>query len=242
VFAITVAKNDNDAIHPAAALYDDFTGRRPIELRHEYAPAAMPPYKGVDPSAAVVLDRRASFTELRTGPPSPGDYADQAAGNGVRFHYVDRQGECLPHRRSGAEGTALPRLNDGQFAQNHDDTDRCVWWDGEGRFVADLQRGIKVAGVTTYSWHRSDRAPQFFSLWGSDAPQMPDPNFAAGEHTGWTLLAVVDTREIGMGGVHVSSVEPTAGLDTLGIFRHLLWILPSDQGTFFTEVDVRVTE
>jgi alpha-mannosidase len=133
---------------------------------------------------------------------------------------------------------ALPRLNDGAAAQNDDDTRRCVWYDNEGRFFVDLHKSTPIAKVNTYSWHRSNRAPQYFSLWGSNAERMPAPAIAAGSHDGWTLLAVVDTRPLGDGGVHGTSVTGKGGA-ALGEFRHLLWIAENvGQGTFFTEIDV----
>jgi alpha-mannosidase len=42
VLAMTVTERGHGAIRPAAALYDDFTGRKPIELRHVYPPPLRP--------------------------------------------------------------------------------------------------------------------------------------------------------------------------------------------------------
>ena len=95
----------------------------------------------------------------------------------------------------------------------------------------------QVARVNTYSWHRAERAPQYFSLWGSAADVMPDPDFKQGESGAWTLLGVVDSRSLGQGGMHGSSV--TFGMPV----RHLLWIAPGvGNGTFFTEIDVHLAE
>jgi hypothetical protein len=33
IFAMTVSNNENDAIKAASPLYDDFTGRKPVNLR-----------------------------------------------------------------------------------------------------------------------------------------------------------------------------------------------------------------
>ena len=242
VFAVAVAQNDNDAIRPAAPLYDDFTGRRPIEFRHVYPPPPPPLHEGLDQMATVVLDRRSRFEDLRMGPPSASDYADEASGHGVVFRYFDRDGDFRPHSRAGAQGDALPRLNDGLAAENDDDTKRCVWADNEARFYVDLRDSIQIARINTYSWHRAERARQFFSLWGSNTEEMPDPGFRQGEFSGWTLLAVVDTRELGKGGVHGSSVEPQAGQAHIGLFRYLLWVAPQGPGTFFTELDIHAAQ
>ena len=173
------------------------------------------------------------------GPPSAFDFADQSSNHGIAFRYFDRDGEFRPHSRAGALGDALPRLNDGLAAENDDDIKRCVWTDNEARFYVDLKESIPIARINSYSWHRGERARQFFSLWGSNAEEMPDPGFfRGGEPSGWTLLAVVDTRELGKGGVHGSSVEPQAGQFHIGSFRYLLWIAPQGPGTFFTELDI----
>jgi hypothetical protein len=129
----------------------------------------------------------------------------------------------------------LPRLNDGEVAQNDDDTDRCAWYDTEGRFSLDLGAVRRIGRVNTYSWHRNERAPQWFSLWGSAAETMPDPGFTQGAAAGWTLLAVVDTRSQGPGGIQASSVSFDLPV------RHLLWVAQDvGNGTFFTEIDVHV--
>jgi alpha-mannosidase len=242
VLAITVASNGNDSVQPAAPLYDDFTDRQPIELRHVYPPPEVPVHKGLDQVGTVVLDRRADAQDLRMNAPSAIDYADRSSGHDVMFRYFDGDGEYRPHRRAGAVGDGLPRLNDGLGSQNDDDISRCTWFDGEGRVFVDLQREIRITHVNTYSHHRGERAPQFFSVWGSNATEMPSPEFRHGDHGEWVLLAVVDTRELGKGGAHGSSIEPPAGQSSMGPLRYLLYVIPGGQGTFFTEIDVHAAE
>ena len=153
----------------------------------------------------------------------------------VRFY-----GDTQPHGRSGSVNGLLPRLNDGQVAQNSDDTQNCVWFDGgEGaRFVMDLQKPLPVTKVRSYSWHKSNRGPQLFSLWGATGNSMPNANFAKGAGSGWTLLGIVDTAANGEGGAHLSTVSKKSG-DSLGSFRWLLWVNDSaEEGTFFTELEV----
>ncbi len=240
ILATTAAWNENDAVRPAAPLYDDFTGREPITLRHVYPPPPAPAHEGLTPVARVTVDRKPALDQLSIGPASRDDFADKASGHDVAFRFFDRDGEYAPHRRSGAVGDALPRLNDGDVAQNNDDTQRCVWYDNEGRFFIDLGRSVPIERVAAYSWHRDARAPQVFSLWGSNDKQMPPPDFASGKGTPWTLLAVVDTRPLGGGEVHGSAV--TGDGKPLGPYRHLLWIAQDiGQGTFFTEIDVHAS-
>ncbi len=243
ILALTASVNANDAVSPARNLYDDFTNREPIELRHIYPERPVPVFQGVEPVATVAIDRQASLEELSMGAPVGTDYADQAAGNGVVFRYYDGGGDYTPHHNSGAVEDTLPRLNDGIAARDDDDTERCVWYDCEGRFFLDLKRSVPIDKVNTYSWHRANRAPQHFSLWGSNAEEMPSPGINHREHDGWTLLAVANTKELGEGGIHGSSVKRSPGCESFGPFRHLLWIAEDvGQGTFFTEIDVHVAK
>ena len=239
VLAVTTARNPNDAVRAARPLYDDFTGRKPIELRHVYPPPPTPVFTGLDPIGRVTTDRRRSFQALAMGGPVKDDYVDRSSGSDVVFKFTDGNGKYRPHRRSGAVDGTLPRLNDGETAQNSDDTRRCVWYDNEGRFHVDLKKSLAIERVNTYSWHRTNRAPQHFSLWGSNSEQMPSVDFPHGGHDGWTLVAVVNTKELGQGGIHGSSIGGKDG--ALGPFRHLLWIAESvGEGTFFTEIDIHV--
>jgi alpha-mannosidase len=238
VFAVCAVQRPNGGATLAAPLYDDYTGRGPLAVRHVYPPPPEPVYAGITATGTVATERAASFDKLALPHPSNTDYADASAGHGVVFHFFDGDGNYSPHPRSGAVGDTLPRLNDGEVAQNDDDTRRCVWYDNEGRFYADLAKSTPVAAVHTFSWHRANRAPQHFSLWGSNAEKLPDPGFQRGEGKDWTLLGVVDTSKLGEGGVHASVVSGKDGA-SLGTFRYLLWIAEDvGEGTFFTEVDV----
>ena len=108
---------------------------------------------------------------------------------------------------------------------------------GESRILMDLQKPIDVARVNTYSWHKDDRAPQNFILWGSPASQTPDPAAAELDKAGWTRIASVDTSPLKNGGKHGSSVVNSGGI--LGSFRFLLWQNAKKfAGTFYTEMDV----
>lgn len=251
VFAITAATNENDAAQPAGPLYDDFTGREPMDFRYQYPP---PVDEGQEPIARVRSERAESFAALKLPQPTNDDYADASRGK-VTFRYFGGEGEFVPHRQSGAEGDRLPRLNDGELPRNHDDTQRNVWYDSEGRFHADLGASVKLRAVRSYSWHRDRRAPQVYTLWGSNEPTMPDAGFTSARDTRWKLLARVDTTKLGDGGVHAVEVvaenDGSSGEDDanaarretreIGAYRYLLFITPS-QGTFFSEVDVDVAE
>ncbi|MEE8169385.1 MAG: glycoside hydrolase family 38 C-terminal domain-containing protein, partial [Phycisphaerae bacterium] len=243
IFAATAARNDNDAVWPAAPLYDEFTNRKPIRFRHVYPAPPTPVFKGMTPVGAVQVDRAETFEALAMGPPVVDDYADQASGRGVTFRYYEQDGEFRPHAASGAIGSALPRLNDGVVARNDDDTSRCVWYDNAGRFYIDLGGAVSIARINSFSRHRGNRAAQFFSVWGSSAAAMPPAGFRHGKHGDWTLLAVVNTKELGDGGVHGSSITPPPDRAALGPYRHLLWVVQDvGQGTFFTEIDIHARQ
>ncbi len=235
--AVAVAMKPTDAVRVARPLYDDFTGRKPIELRHQYPVPPPPVFEGAEPLAKATIDRKDSFESLAMGPPSSRDFADAGAGNNAAFRFFDGGGKYRPNGSSGVKGDTLPRLNDGEVAQNNDDVSRCVWYDSEGRFYFDPGRSVKIERVNAYSWHRSNRAPQFFSVWGSKAATMPGADISAGKHEGWELLAVVNSKELGGGGIHGSTVTGKEG--NLGEYRWLLWVAENmGEGTFFTEIDV----
>lgn len=241
VFSVTITSSDPPMTTPAAPLYDDFTGRKPVEFRFRYPPPPRPVFEGATPTGRVRTERAESFAALTLARPSEADYADAASGNNARFYAFQDGERYAPHPGSGMTPEspgALPRLNDAQVARNDDDTRRCVWYDTEGRFYADLRRRVRLRGVNTFSWHVSNRAPQFFSVWASDADLMPRADITAGDTGGWTLLGVVDSRDLGQGGVHASRIA--LGTDQpLATCRWLLFIAQdTGQGTFFTEIDV----
>jgi len=235
VFAVSLA--DGEAVTPAAPLYDDFKGAKPIRIRHDYSRDEDTVFTGREPIAEVWAYRAPGFDQLPIGPPRGDDDVDSSNGEGFAFRVYAPGGNLPVNEASGAVGDRLVRLNDGEMAQNDDDTGRCAWYDNEGRFTLDLQVPRRLARIDTYSWHRSNRAPQFFSLWGSAAETAPDPGFQAGDVTDWMLIAVVDTRETGDGWIHATRIEKPEA--PLGPYRHLLWICEDvGEGTFFTEIDV----
>jgi hypothetical protein len=144
-----------------------------------------------------------------------------------------------PRPMNGASEGMVPRLCDGLGAQNHDDPSRCAWFDGgSGRLVMDLGLTRTVSEVRCYSWHRGNRAPQKFLLWGAQGPKQPEADFTNAAGSGWTLLADVNTEKLGDGGAHLTRIRGKSG-GSLGDYRFLLWITPeAEQGTFFTELEV----
>ncbi len=155
--------------------------------------------------------------------------------SGMEVSWV--KGLAAPHKDAGAKGQLLPRLTDGELPQNEDDVKRNVWFDGAAaRFVLDLGKAVEVERVNTYSWHKSNRAAQQFTLWGATGDALPDPA-AANLGTHWKRIAAADTTSLGEGGKHGVAIQAASG--SLGTYRWLLWQLPSrGAGTFFSKINV----
>lgn len=191
------------------------------------------------PLASVTMDRKPDkFEGLKMGAPASNDYADINSGNDVVVNYVADSKFARPHMSSGAVKTTLPRLIDGKLAQNNDDTNNNVWYDWrEGRFVMDLKKSIPIGLINTYSWHVTNRAPQVFTLWGTNESELPDTTTGLVKDPNWTFIASVDTTPLGQGGVHGSSLKMLS--DQPVHFRYLMWVTADVlQGTFFTEIDI----
>ncbi|HYG78365.1 MAG TPA: PVC-type heme-binding CxxCH protein [Planctomycetota bacterium] len=184
----------------------------------------------------VVTDKeQKEWGGLKMGPPSKDDYADKNAKHDVTVVY--EKTFTKPHKDAGATEAILPRLNDGDWAQNEDDIRRTTWFDGgEARIIMDLKKPIEISRINTYSWHVSNRAPQDFTLWGATGDTMPSAS-AKDLEKQWKKIAKIDTEPLKDGGMHGSAI--CSGEGSLGTFRYLLWQAPKRPGgTFFTELDV----
>ncbi len=241
VFAASVSDSGSAPVTPAAPLYDDFVGRTAPTLRHDYDRKETRIFTDREAIASAEIERAVRFEELTMGAPSRDDDIDTNVSSAYSFEVIADERMQL-HRASGAVGGVAVRLNDGLVAQNHDDTNRCVWWDNEGRFVLEFDEPKEIGSIRTYSWHRTNRAPQLFSVWGDRGEVAAPTDFGIGEMTSWELIAVVDSRELGDGGVHASRVAANDGA-AIGPYRRLLWITEDvGEGTFFTEIDLDFAE
>jgi len=240
VFALTIA--DGSHVTAAAPLYDDFTGSKPITVRHRYAEDQLPVFGERNPNEHVAIARAQSFAKLTTMRPRNDDDIDASTGDRFNFKVFAPIPDLEIHHQSGVVDGTITRLNDGEVSQNNDDTRRSIWYDNEGRFTLGLQQRRKIQRIDTYSWHVSDRAPQYFSVWGSYQENMPPADFkAGGQGDRWELIAIVDTRALGDGGVHATRIE--RGDRPMGPYRHLLWVCEDmGHGTFFTEIDMDFAE
>jgi quinoprotein glucose dehydrogenase len=185
-------------------------------------------------SEAMVVSARTEgeWDALPMRAPQLGALCDSS---GMEISWV--KGLCAPHKDAGAKGQLLPRLSDTELPLNDDDVKHNVWFDGAAaRFVLDLKKAVEVERVNTYSWHKSNRAAQQFTLWGASGDTLPDPA-AANLGKGWKRIAAADTTSLGEGGKHGVAIQ--AGSGSLGSYRWLLWQLPSrGAGTFFSKVCV----
>jgi hypothetical protein len=191
------------------------------------------------PQVDPVTERVEKFADLTVATPAA---TDTAGKPGILFKLETLDGQLLPHKLVRVEHGILPVLNDGLIAQNSDDLERNVWFDGQGRFGVDLLKSTDVAAVNVFSCHRFERAPQFFTLWGSNSAKQPAVDFVVANNArGWEYIGMAHTHQLGDGGVHASSFR--AAEKPLGPYRHLLWITEDIvNGTFFTEIDIHEAE
>ncbi|MFT5130963.1 MAG: hypothetical protein ACI8W8_004596 [Rhodothermales bacterium] len=169
----------------------------------------------LNPGVNVITDRTdGGWDMLAMGAPSTDD---------ATRHVRTLAGKA--HKKAGADKALLPRLHDGK-ASADDDTANSTWFDGDDyAFMVDLGAAKDVARINSFSWHKSDRSPQKFTLAGSLDKET------------WTEIAKVDSTALGKGGKHGSSVLKGEG--SLGNFRYLRWSARgNNHGCFFTEVDV----
>jgi hypothetical protein len=190
---------------------------------------------------AVVVAERASTGFRFEGVPPPA--VDDCAAS-AKLEIVDG--------RRDENGAGLAALVDGVLPANADEPRANFFFrsgDDGGRLLFDLGRAVEVAAVATYSWHVGDRAPQVYTLFAADGaadgfvrtPARPlDP-----ERSGWTRVAVVDTRsaEEGAGRQHGVLIRGADGTP-LGTYRFLLLEVHRTRDragsgeTFFSEIDV----
>ncbi|MEE2712147.1 MAG: family 16 glycoside hydrolase [Planctomycetota bacterium] len=186
----------------------------------------------------VTVDRtEAAWGALATGAPAKDDALASRTERKVRVSWATSH--ARPHGRSGARDGDLPRVNDGDLPANQDQPERVTFFDGgRARMYADLGAPQKLRRVNTFSWHKSDRAPQRFVLWAADGDEAPSMKGNLAK-AGWKKIAKVDSTALGLGGKHASSVD-----GRIGNFRWLLWDmtpLQNQQGCFIAEVDVWTT-
>jgi RNA polymerase sigma factor (sigma-70 family) len=156
--------------------------------------------------------------------------ADENLARKASFSIVDGNN----HNLSGA----LDLLHDAMLPNSADAPSQNFFFSEgtlEGRFKIDLGSVTPIGQVKTYSWHKSNRGPQVYRLFGASGDI---PNFNANPKIGtdptacgWTQLAIVDTRPQSppIGGRYIVQIADPSG--KLGSYRYLLF------ETFVTETN-----
>lgn len=155
---------------------------------------------------------------------------------------------------SGTKDGNSPQLNvvhDGRVPDSHDQPSANFFFNAGtegGRIRADLKKSIPIERIGTYSWHRADRAPQVYRVYGaSESPKelrLDPPSAVTPESCGWTLIANVDSRgkDADAFGQHAVSITDSSG--KLGNYRYLLFVIDATEkrdpfgNTFFSEIDI----
>lgn len=192
------------------------------------------------PVIRVSIDRTdGDWSDLAMGPPSGDDDADQSRNARAVVSFIPTYG--VPDPEAGAVGLTLPRLNDGKAPENDDDHANSVWFDtaGSSRILMDLGSSMDIRRINVYSWHAGALAPQQYRLWASDR-EKPEANVESLSRD-WQFVAAVDTRSLGDGGKHGSSINVNSG--TMLRCRYLLFDLPANKpewkrSGFLSEIDV----
>lgn len=185
-----------------------------------------------------VPDAAGGFVFKHIPPP-----ADNDAATDAEFSLVDG--------RQAPNGGKLAVLHDGRVPTDSDQPARNFFFqagtDG-GRFRIDLGRVVAVKQINTYSWHRTSRGPQVYSLYAAVGDETgfdaASKRGVAPTTVGWKRLVQVDTRpkDGDGGGLHGVPLSESEGV--VGRFRYLLFDVFRTQqrdpfgNTFFSEIDV----
>ncbi len=151
-----------------------------------------------------------------------------------------------------ANSGPLQRLSDGIVPRSADQPHENVFFNAGsegGRIGLDLKQQVQIDHIASYSWHPAERAPQVYTLYGSNGdadkfeanPKRPiDPT-----SVGWTRIADVDTRPTDGGGVGGQyGVNISDNRAALSSYRYLMWDVRATQEgsrfghTFFSEIDI----
>lgn len=177
--------------------------------------------------------------------PSNSDFADVNSGNGVTAAVAPGSPVVLH-----ATWAPVSALIDGIVQINKDDPPRSVCFLNntqlDGRYYLDLGSVQQVNKINSYSWHKSNRAPQRYTLYGSAAGALPSTAGAAPAGliaAGWTPIAMVNTTRGGIDDGKQHGVSITDTTNSLGSFRYLLWNVNvnyagQNSHSFVGEIDV----
>ena len=183
----------------------------------------------MNPKYKAKIERVEKYDDFSFGGPSNDDYLQTTAHTRIFYHGPE------PHRGSGFMEGGLPRLRDGEGSRNVDDKLRSIWFDKkEGHIVIDLGEKVPMKMLNVYSHHRINRSPQNFLVFGSKEAQ---PDFDDESGGDWEILSWVNTKKLGDGWKHGSSIQFPEGDE----YRFLMLVIATqNKGTFFNEIDVEI--
>lgn len=196
IFAITVAKNQNENTVPLQFLYDDFSENKPVKLRvKEYVTSDLKPADYVQKPLFVNFDERMiprikSYlisnkldTLIVKTPPSTSDYAGLSSGNKVTAAYY-ATGKSKKGKDYDNEKIDISNILD---SGNGKLRDTVLFDNGEGRIIIDLQKSVPVEKINMYIDQFRNRGSQIFSIWtsGNSSDIKGDP-----KEKGWKFAGV----------------------------------------------------
>ncbi len=232
IFAISVADNPYDQVHPARPLYDDFTDRPAMTLN---LPRRFVDEKMV-PAAQVVVTSKRNLSELPARLTMK-DYADIHQPNGVTSAYYFSEADTTL-TGSINDGMNVSAINDGMYDLLPGDSLNDKWSDkGEGRILMDLQKEIELDSIHIFTAQDTKRGAQTFSLWGASGEKSPaakgDPKAA-----GWSFILYAAPEDVWGNSKALYTITPLK--DKLKQYRYLLWVSEdSPHGPYyFREVDL----
>ena len=232
VFAMTAADNPGDGAVPLMPLYDDFSGRTPLQLNLPVSYVT----ENVTPTATIRSWSNENIAKL-PGKLTMKDYADIHQPNGVTASYYFSASDST---LSGSirSGMAIPALTDGMFDLMPSDSLNDRWSStGEGRIVMDLQRDTELDSLHLFTSQSTVRGAPSFSLWGAPAGNQPDVTGDPGKK-GWTFIALAQPRNVWGNGKVLYTIKPIPGQSIST--RYLMWVTEdcAHGPYFFREADV----
>ena len=171
----------------------------------------------------------------------PAPRREDAAAKG-KFTIVDGEAD--------SNGAGVNALNDGRLPTSEDQPNRNFFFRAQsqgGRLLLDLGRTVAIKEINTYSWHRDVRAPQVYTVYGSDSVVAAGTATKRGNDpvsTGWKKIdrVTLGNQNEPPGGQYGASISDNKGL--IGSYRFLLFdIEPTKKDdpfaqTFYSEIDV----
>lgn len=229
IFAVTAARDENAGAVPLAPLYDELDDRKGFKMPEDsYFGKNKVPYAKFE---KTLKGRKPDelFAQIATD-----DYANLTSLNGVEMLYYP-EGEAYTKAEVQGEKILLQDNFDGS-GKGLGSFDENIWYDnGEGRYVMDLKKPIKIDSINTFAPVFSHFGIPVYTAWATDNPS-PEIKGNPAEN-GWTYLGA--NRKGGVWGKawNKTSIKMP---ENKRPFRYIMWVADKNwHGTqYFFEVDV----